>query len=99
MYGIKSLQEKIYAEYKLTLGKEIRYVAKFDHNNGANAIDVDASGHLRSGDVDLQANARHTWGDDVAIGVTFKSDKSDAAIGANLVRNTVFPPVIAGLSY
>ncbi len=80
------LQEKIYAEYKLTLGKEIRYIAKFDHNNGANAIEVDATGHLRSGDVDLKANARHTWGDDIIMGVTYKSDKSDAVVGANFVR-------------
>ena len=86
------MQEKIYAEYKLTLGKEIRYVAKFDHNNGANAIDVDATGHLRSGDVELQANARHTWGDDITMGVAYKYDKSDAAAGANLVRiKSLFP--------
>ena len=79
--------DKIFAEYKLTLGKEIRYVARFDHNDGSNGFDVDASGHLRSSDVDVNVKVRHTWGDDIVGGVTYKNDISDVAVGANFVRH------------
>jgi hypothetical protein len=60
--------------------------SKFDHNEGSNSINIDANGHLRSGDVQLKADVYHTWGDDISMGVTYKTDISDLAVAANLVR-------------
>ena len=44
------------------------------------------NGHLRSSDVQLKADVRHTWGDDVTMGVTYKTDISDVAVAANMVK-------------
>ena len=60
--------------------------SKFDHNNGSNSIEVEVTGHLRSSDVQLKADVRHTWGDDVTVGVTYKTDISDVAVAANMVK-------------
>ena len=75
----------LYVEYKLNLGKEISYVAKFDRNNGANKVDVEAWGHVRSGDIDVDAKMSHTWGDDVTVGISYKNENSDMGAGASLV--------------
>ena len=60
--------------------------SKFDHNNGSNSIEVEVTGHLRWSDVELKADVRHTWGDDVTMGVTYKTDISDVAVAANMVK-------------
>ena len=75
----------VHTEYRLTLGKEIAYVAKLDHNGGANRVDVDATGHVRPHDVAVDARVRHTWGDDVTVSVGYKNDASDVGAGASLV--------------
>ena len=75
----------VHAEYKLSLGNEIQYVAKFDHNDGENRVDFEASGHLRPNDVDVDANVRHSWGDDIIITVNYKNDASEMGAGASLV--------------
>ena len=48
-------------------------------------VDVEAWGHVRSGDIDVDAKMSHTWGDDVTVGISYKNENSDMGAGASLV--------------
>ncbi len=48
------------------------------------------TGHVRSGDVNVDAKIRHTWGDDVTLGVNYKNDILNIGGGANLVSFLLF---------